>query len=79
MLKIRRLRLTLPPGFTGRPEQIARLVAERLARRPLPGAAGDGRIGRLAPPPVEVGSRAGERDVAEPAARAIEGALVRGR
>ena len=79
MLKVRRLRLTLPPGFTGRPQHVARLVAEELARRPLPGAAADQRIRRLAPPPVEVGPRAGEREVAKPAARAITAALSRER
>jgi hypothetical protein len=74
VLKIRRLQLTLPAGFTGSPQQVARLVAEELARRPLHGA-GDQRIDRLAPPPIEVGRRAGERQVAEPAARAIDRAI----
>ena len=79
MLKIRRLRLTLPAGFTGSPERIARLVAEELARQPLPGGVGDRQIERLAPPPVDVGPRMGDGQVAEPAARAIRHALGRRR
>lgn len=71
MLKIGRLRLTLPAGFTGSPQQVARLVAQELARRE-PEGAGELRLGRLQAPPIEVGRRAGERQVAEPAARAID-------
>lgn len=71
MLKIGRLRLTLPAGFTGSPQQVARLVAQELARR-APEGAGELLLGRLQAPPIEVGRRAGERQVAEPAARAID-------
>jgi len=78
-LRIGRLRITLPPGFEGRPEQVARLVAEEFARRPLQGAPGDRRIDHLAPPPVEVGPRAREREVAEQVAQAIQREIPRGR
>lgn len=79
MLRIGRLRITLPPGFAGRPEDVVRRVADELAGRQLAEAPGERRIGHLAPPPVEVGPRAGEREIAEQVAQAIQREIPRGR
>lgn len=76
MLTIGRLRIVLPPGFAGRPERVARLVAEELARLPLPEGVDGERIARLAPPPVAAGPRPGEAAVAGAAARAIHQTLA---
>ena len=61
MLKIDRLRLSLPAGFETRADRIARLVADELAALPLQG---DANLDRLALPTVEVGPRATDRQVA---------------
>jgi len=79
MLRIGRLRITLPPGFDGNPEQVARLVADELAQLPLPATAGERRIEHLALPAMEVGPRAREGEVAAQTAQAILQAIPRGR
>jgi hypothetical protein len=61
MLKIDRLRLSLPPGFESRADRIARLVADELAALPLQG---DVHLDRLTLPTVEVGRNASDRQVA---------------
>lgn len=61
MLKIDRLRLSLPPGYEARAEHIARLVADELAGLQFQG---DARFDRLTLPVVEVGPRATDRQVA---------------
>jgi hypothetical protein len=61
MLKIDRLRLSLPPGYESRADRIARLVADELAALPLQG---DAHFDRLTLPTVEVGPRATDRQVA---------------
>lgn len=61
MLKIDRLRLSLPAGYEARADRIARLVADELAALPLQG---DANFDRLALPTVEVGQRATDRQVA---------------
>ncbi len=63
MLKIDRLRLTLPAGFEGRARSIARRLAEELAR-PLPAGASGQRLARLEIPPLTVGPEAGDRQIA---------------
>ncbi|MFL6203664.1 MAG: hypothetical protein ACJ76J_31225, partial [Thermoanaerobaculia bacterium] len=68
MLKIDRLRLSLPPGYEARAERIARLVADELASLPIQG---DANLDRLTLPAVEVGPRATDRQVAG----AIAGAM----
>ena len=61
MLKIDRLRLSLPAGYESRADRIARLVADELAGLQLQG---DAHFDRLALPTVEVGSNASNREVA---------------
>ncbi|MEA2563879.1 MAG: hypothetical protein QOH06_5383 [Acidobacteriota bacterium] len=61
MLKIDRLRLSLPAGFETRADRIARLVADELAGLQLQGNAN---FDRLTLPTVEVGQRASDRQVA---------------
>ncbi len=61
MLKIDRLRLSLPPGYESRANRIAHLVADELASLQLQGNA---QFDRLALPTVEVGPRATDRQVA---------------
>ena len=61
MLKIDRLRLSLPPGYEGRADRIARLVADELAGLQLQG---DAHFDRLTLPTVEVGPRATDSQVA---------------
>lgn len=61
MLKIDRLRLSLPPGFEARADRIARLVADELAAVPIQG---DAHLDRLALPTVEVGHNASNRQIA---------------
>lgn len=61
MLKIDRLRLSLPPGYESRANRIAHLVADELAMLQLQS---DVHLDRLALPTVEVGSRATDRQVA---------------
>ncbi len=68
MLVIDRLRISLPPGFEHRAENVARLVAAELAASPL---AGDRRVDRLEVPAVEIGAGAGDRQVAGQVASAI--------
>ena len=76
MLKIDRLRLSLPPGYEARAERIARLVADELAS--LPGQ-GDAHLERLALPTVEVGPRATDRQVAGAIAGAMGSHLTGGK
>lgn len=61
MLKIDRLRLSLPAGYESRAERIARLVADELAGLRFQG---DAHFDRLTLPTVEVGPRATDRQVA---------------
>lgn len=68
MLKIDRLRLSLPPGYEARADRIARLVADELAALPLQG---DANLDRLALPALEVGPRATDRQVASSIAGAM--------
>ena len=74
MLTIDRLRLSLPPGFEGRAERLARLVADELAGR-LPLGGGELRLGRLAVPQVEIAHGASDRRVAGAVAGAIAAGL----
>jgi hypothetical protein len=69
MLKIDRLRLTLPPGYESRANRIAHLVADELASLQLQGNA---QFDRLALPAIEVGPRATDGQVAG----AIAGAMA---
>lgn len=68
MLKIDRLRLSLPPGYESRADRIARLVADELAGLQLQGTAN---FDRLTLPTVEVGQRASDRQVASSIAGAM--------
>ena len=68
MLKIDRLRLSLPPGYEARADRIARLVADELASLQLQG---DANLDQLTLPALEVGPRATDRQVAG----AIAGAM----
>lgn len=61
MLKIDRLRISLPPGYESRADRIARLVADELASLQLQGNAS---FDRLTLPTVEVGRNASNREVA---------------
>jgi hypothetical protein len=61
MLKIDRLRLSLPPGYEPRAIRIARLVADELAGLQLQG---DANFDRLTLPTVEVAHGASDRQVA---------------
>lgn len=61
MLKIDRLRLSLPPGYESRADRIARIVADELAALPFQG---DAHFDRLILPTIEVGQRATDRQVA---------------
>jgi hypothetical protein len=76
VLKIDRLRLTLPPGHERRAAAIGRLVAEELARHPLPEGA-DLAAERLEAPAVRVGRGATDRGIAGEVARAITRQLGR--
>lgn len=68
MLKIDRLRISLPPGYEARAERIARLVADELAALPIQG---DARLDRLTVPTVEVGQNASNRQIASSVAGAM--------
>ena len=61
MLKIDRLRISLPPGYESRADRIARLVADELASLQLQGNA---QFDRLTLPMVEVGQNASNRQIA---------------
>ncbi len=61
MLKIDRLRISLPPGYESRADRIARLVADELASLQLQG---DAQLDRLTLPAIEVGRNASNREVA---------------
>jgi hypothetical protein len=74
MLKIDRLRLSLPAGFEPRAKRIASLVAHELAGR-LPTAAGEVHLDHLALPAVKVERGASDRQVAGAVATAIAGGL----
>ena len=76
MLKIDRLRLSLPPGYEPREDRIARLVADELASLQLQG---DASFDRLTLPTVEVGPRATDRQVASSIARAMASHLTGGK
>lgn len=76
MLKIDRLRLSLPPGYEARAERIARLVADELASLQLQGNA---QFDRLALPAIEVGPRATDRQVASSIAGAMASHLTGGK
>lgn len=76
MLKIDRLRLTLPSGYEARAERIARLVADELASLQLQGSA---QFDRLALPAIEVGPRATDRQVASSIAGAMAPHLTGGK
>jgi hypothetical protein len=58
-LTIDRMRLSLPPGYAGRADAIARQVAAELSRMPL---ASTGRIARIALPALT--AQPGETDAA---------------
>jgi hypothetical protein len=73
MLKIDRLRLSLPPGFEPLAERIARLVADELAGLPLQG---DAHFDRLTLPTVEVGQRATDRQVAGAVAGSVASGMA---
>jgi hypothetical protein len=73
MLKIDRLRLSLPAGFEARAGRIARLVGDELAGLPL--AAGELQLDHLALPPVSVARGASDRRVAGAVAAAIASGL----
>lgn len=72
MLKIDRLRLSLPAGYESRADRIARLVADELAGLQLQG---DAHFDRLTLPAVEVGPRATDRQVAGAVTRAMASQL----
>lgn len=74
MLKIDRLRLSLPAGFEARAGRIGRMVAERLADVPPQSGVA---LERLVPPPVEVTCVLSDREVAERVAAAVHGQLGR--
>jgi hypothetical protein len=74
MLKIDRLRLSLPAGYEPRAKRIAALVAAELADR-LPAGAGELRVDRLVLPAVNVAHGASDRQVAGAVASAIAGGL----
>ena len=76
MLKIDRLRISLPAGFEARAERIARLVADELAGLPIQG---DAKFDRLALPTVEVGPRASDRQVASSIASGMASRLGGGK
>lgn len=76
MLKIDRLRLSLPAGYEGRADRIARLVADELAGLQLQG---DAHFDRLTLPAVEVGPRATDRQVASSIAGAMSSHLTGGK
>jgi hypothetical protein len=61
MLTIDHLRLSLPSGFEGRADRIARLVADELATAPMAQSA---QIDRLDVPAVEIGAQSSDRQVA---------------
>jgi hypothetical protein len=69
MLKIDRLRLSLPPGYESRANRIAHLVADELAGLQVQG---DAQFEQLALPAIDVGPRATDRQVAG----AIAGAMA---
>jgi hypothetical protein len=76
MLKIDRLRLSLPAGYETRADRIARLVADELAALPLQG---DANLDQLTLPTVEVGPRATDRQVASSIAGAMSSHLTGGK
>lgn len=68
MLTIERLRLQLPETVRERGGKIARLVAEELAVRPMPGNL---HLERLTPAPIEVHPLATSREMARAIAEAV--------
>lgn len=72
MLKIDRLRISLPPGYESRADRIARLVADELAALPLQG---DASFDRLTLPTVEVGQNASNRQIASSIASSMAAQL----
>lgn len=68
MISIDRLRLTLPAGFDGRADAVARRVAEELADLPQ---ADSRRLARLTLPPLTLDPRLGDREIARRIAGAI--------
>ena len=75
MLKIDRLRLSLPAGYEARADRIARLVADELAGLPVHG---DAHFDQLTLPTVEVGPRATDAQVAGAVTRAMASHLAAG-
>ena len=68
MLKIDRLRISLPAGYQSRADRIARLVADELAALPVERSAS---CERLSVPPIEVPRAASDRRIAGSIAKAI--------
>lgn len=75
MITIERLKLTLPAGFEGRADAVARRVAEELAALPIGGSR---RLERLEVPTLEIGAGLGDREIARRIAGAIHRQLVKG-
>ena len=76
MLKIERLRISLPPGYESRADRIARLVADELASLQLQG---DAHLDRLTLPTVEVGQNASNRQIASSIASSMAAQLGGGK
>lgn len=76
MLKIDRLRLSLPPGYEARANRIAHLIADELTSLQVQG---DAQFDRLALPAIEVGPRATDRQVASSIAGAMASHLTGGK
>jgi hypothetical protein len=68
MLSIERLRLQLPESLCERAAEIARMVAEELATRPVPD---DLHLERLTPAPLEVHPLATSRELARAIAESV--------
>lgn len=72
MLKIDRLRISLPAGYEARADRIARLVADELAALPIQG---DANLDRLSLPTVEVARNASNRRIASSIASSMAAQL----
>lgn len=73
MIAIDRLRLTLPAGFEGRADAVARRVAEELAGLPPRDSR---RLARLTLPPLTLDPGLGDGEIARRIADAIHGQLT---
>jgi hypothetical protein len=73
MISIDRLRLTLPAGFEGRADAVARRVAEELASLPQTDSR---RLTRLILPPMTLDPRLGDGEIARRIANAIHQQLA---